>query len=248
MKSFLILIISSLLIIGCNKTQKDYKPQESDKKTVNQSDEQKTEDITKPESNMAGNTTSDFVTEIQFDMKETEKSITYEGNVVASVTWKDKFGVNILLVTESKEKEKGKNPSGERLLGKELYGYQFAKKDGEYELLWKIQDFIRECDFDLTLKYMKNSLTITDINKNGIAESTFLYRMSCKSDVSPDDMKLMMHEGKDKYAIRGSMILKIPGEDSYGGDMRIDAAFKNAPEGFLEYAKKQWNKFNTETL
>jgi len=71
--------------------------------------------------------------------------------------------------------------------------------------------------------------------------------MSCKGDVSEDDMKLMMHEGETKYAIRGSMKLKMGGE-TYGGKMNVDASFDKAPKEFLDYAKEQWNKFQTEKI
>jgi hypothetical protein len=85
------------------------------------------------------------------------------------------------------------------------------------------------------------------MDNNGIAENTFLYKMSCKGDVSPDDMKLIMHEGASKYAVRGSMILEMDGQ-KYGGEMKPDASFDKAPQEFLPYAIDQWNKFKTEKL
>jgi hypothetical protein len=72
--------------------------------------------------------------------------------------------------------------------------------------------------------------------------------MACKGDVSPDDMKLIMHEGENKYAIRGTMLLKITGEKPYGGEMKIDASFDKAPEEFVEFAKSQWKKYYTVTI
>lgn len=125
-------------------------------------------------------------------------------------------------------------------LSKELYGYHFIMDGSDGEELWKIQDFVKDCEFDLTLSYIPESLTVTDLDNNGIAESTFMYNLSCKSDVSPDDLKLMMHEGKNKYALRGYTLLT-----GIGGDYKVDKAFDDAPESFLDYAKKQWEKFKS---
>jgi hypothetical protein len=106
---------------------------------------------------------------------------------------------------------------------------------------------VKECEFDLILEYIKNSLSISDINNNGIAESVFLYKMACISDVSPMGYKLLMHEGKEKYAIRGTMLVVLPNIEPYGGEMKVDQSFDNAPSGFLDYAKRQWKKFQKQS-
>ena len=66
------------------------------------------------------------------------------------------------------------------------------------------------------------------------------------SDVSPLGYKLMMHEGKDKFAIRGTQKVVYEGVDPYGGETNIDKSFDSAPEGFLDYAKKEWKKFQKQ--
>ena len=140
----------------------------------------------------------------------------------------------------------GKYLEQESAYSKEFFGYQFLVKGDTAELLWKIQDIVKECDADLTLDYIANSLSVTDINKNGIGESTFLYTLGCRSDVSPLGYKLLMHEGKDKYAIRGTRLIVMKGAKPYGGEIKVDPSFDNAPVGFLDYAKKQWKKFEKE--
>ena len=95
---------------------------------------------------------------------------------------------------------------------------------------------------------MPKSISITDLDKNGIAESIFIYRMSCKGDVSADDMKLLMHEGETKYALRGTMNLFVNGENTQKGEMKVDDSFDKAPKVFLDYAKIQWTKYQTEKV
>ena len=72
------------------------------------------------------------------------------------------------------------------------------------ERWWTLTDFERDCRFDLYAGFLPDGLTITDLDGDGLAESTLLYTLSCRSDVSPARLKLILHEGKAKYAIRGT--------------------------------------------
>lgn len=151
----------------------------------------------------------------------------YKGKPVEAASWTDSNGDNLVIITESGSSDR------------QLYGYHFIMDGNDGEELWMIQDYIKDCEFDIRLDYVPESLSITDLDADGIGESTFLYNMSCKSDVSPDDLKLMMHENDNKYALRGYTY--IANVDA-GGDYKVDAAFNNAPASFLEYAKEQWNR------
>jgi hypothetical protein len=153
------------------------------------------------------------------------------------------MGENIVLITETSEKTQ----SGNNRM-KELFGYHYIISGGEAKLLWRINDFVKDCPVDITLSYLPKSISITDLDKNGIAESSFLYKTSCKGDVSADDLKLIMHEGETKYAIRGVMKLIVGGETYEKGIMNVDPSFDKAPKEFLDYAKSRWNKFHTEKI
>lgn len=114
-------------------------------------------------------------------------------------------------------------------------------------MLWKLYDLVEICPYDLDATFLPNSLTITDLDDNGIAESTFLYKLGCGSDVSPVQLKLIMHEGKAKYALRWETRVRIGGPDEkVGGQKTIDPAFRQAPKVFLDYALQQWNAFVEE--
>ncbi|HLT24491.1 MAG TPA: hypothetical protein VK004_05145 [Ignavibacteria bacterium] len=152
----------------------------------------------------------------------------YKGKPVEAASWTDSNGDNLVIITES-----GSSSDAE------LYGYHFIMDGNSGEELWKIQDFVKDCEFDLRLNYVPESLSITDLDGDGIGESTFLYNMSCKSDVSPDDLKLMMHENDNKYALRGYTY--ISSVDA-GGDYKVDPAFNNAPAEFKDYAIQMWQR------
>lgn len=192
--------------------------------------------------------TSNEVIMKDFKGNDLSPEIKYSGKIITGKKWSDKNGENILIITETGIRKRKSEEEGEYNLTKELFGYHYADRNsGSYDLLWKINDFIKDCMFDLTLSHIKNSLTITDINNNGVAESTFLYKMACRSDVSPCQLKLMMHEGSKKYALRGRMFISMQ-EWKEGGEYEVDKSFNDAPSGFLDYAKEQWNKFKRETI
>lgn len=217
----------------------------------------KTDSGSKPDTTQAGSTTNQNtegssgtseskppggIKNLTYETGTLPASVKYDGKLVAGAKWEDNNGLNVLIITETPEKTQ----SGEERM-KELFAYQYVIDGESSRQLWKVNDFIKECPLDITLSYMPKSLTITDLDNNGIAENTFMYRMACKGDVSPDDMKLIMHEAGSKYAIRGSMLLELAGE-KYGGEMKIDASFDKAPKEFLDHAKAEWTKFKNEKV
>ncbi len=246
MRQFLALAAMIILFSACNKdnkttdtvTKKDSSSQNNTNKNTN-ADPQNAGDTKTPAADISGSS----LTNVEYGISKLPPSLKgYEGNIVAMAKWEDKLGANVLFVTETDLQAKGDNHS------KELYAHHYTITDKENKLVWKINDFIKDCPVDVTLQYMPKSISITDLNKNGIAESIFLYKMSCRGDVSSDDLKLMMHEGETKYAIRGVMTLVYNGETQQKGSMTVDASFDKAPEEFLAYAKEQWNKFQTEKI
>lgn len=241
MKTFL--FISILFFFGCGKDSKK-SPEESAMPSVKESAAEKINSGISKDT-IEKNNTNQISTDlgyIKYGISKVPESIQYSGSVVAMAQWDDKLGSNIVFITESAE------ISNEDTRSKELYGYHYITDNSEYVRLWKINDFIKDCPVDLTLEYTDKSLIITDLNQNGIGESSFLYKLSCKGDVSSDDMKFIMHEDKNKYAIRGTMNLVMNGQELEKGNMKVDPSFDNAPLEFLEYAKKQWNKFKTENV
>jgi len=91
--------------------------------------------------------------------------------------------------------------------------------------------------------------------------------LSCRSDVSPSDMKILIHENEVKMGLRGTMILEMdkanmdadfepdaskidlsdkPEIDQYMGLMgryKNEDDFKDQPKVFLENARKLWMEF-----
>lgn len=190
---------------------------------------------------------------LAFDPKALPAEIRYKGKVVAGARWLDKNGENLLLLCETGSfkspvpPHSKENPYKEWGRAAELHGYHYVKAREKFTPLWQLSDSVKICPFDLEAAFLPNSLTITDLDGNGIAESTFLYKIGCRSDVSPVHLKLIMHEGKEKYALRGETLVRVGGpEEKLGGQKTIDPAFRRAPKVFLDYALQQWNAFVEE--
>ena len=200
--------------------------------------------------------------------------IRFKGKLYEAWQWTDKLGEN-LLVTSVVEpyNDKEKDEDGESGQSAELHAFHFIKKDTSYKLLWKIIDAVKICPFDITCGFIKDATTVTDLNNNGIAETTVQYSLACRSDVSPAYMKLIMHEDTVKYSLRGAMWLKSSPEDSFTvtestvnleklpkkkdeyeqavqgfGRYENEKEFAAAPPAFLTYARSQWMKHVKEKM
>jgi hypothetical protein len=190
---------------------------------------------------------------LAFDPQALPQEIRYNGKIVAGARWLDQNGENLLLLCQtgpvSKPVPRSSKYYGFEKWGvtAELHGYHYVKAGKKFALWWKIFDSVKTCPFDLVATFLPNSLTITDLDGNGVAESTFLYKLGCRSDVSPVQLKLIMHEGKAKYALRGETMVPTtePGK-KLGGQKVVDPAFDHAPKVFLDYAVQQWNVFVEE--
>jgi hypothetical protein len=114
--------------------------------------------------------------------------------------------------------------------------------------VWKARDFVNQCEFDLTLEVVEGSIRLTDLDGDGEPEVSFMYRLACRSDVSPLDAKLLMYEGATKYALRGQTKERVGENEFAGGEFTVDPAFEQAPRQFVEFARAQWKSLIVDTV
>lgn len=155
--------------------------------------------------------------------------------------WHDASGENWLVLYETGSYIE----KGEMKASAKLSAVLYQKTDSGFVQQWKMIDFIRDCELDLTCAFYAENLSITDLDKNGLAEITMVYALGCKGDVSPNEKKLIMFEGGKKYAIRGEELM-IMQKDTIGGTMTADTSFSKAPPAFLAFAKEHWKKFGLQ--
>ncbi|MEM6397805.1 MAG: hypothetical protein AAF741_15760 [Bacteroidota bacterium] len=200
---------------------------------------------------------------------EVPNDLEVKGSLLLAKQWNDQNGENILIISRVgplDEAEENIVDYGDQYA--ELYGEQYIKTENDYELLWDIYDFQRNCPFDLSLGLLPNSTTITDLDDDGFTETTLVYKLGCRSDVSPLGMKVLMHENDTKMGLRGFMSLKEVGSgfeydyskvDTTGlseidmiyathGAYENEIDFKEQPSVFLEHAQGLWKKYVNEGL
>jgi hypothetical protein len=171
------------------------------------------------------------------------RAMAHQGTPLVAKRWTDRLGENTLVLTQTGKRRARACEFGEDVCSDaEVYAYHYVRKGATTSLLWRTTDFVRGCSFDLYAGYLPESVAITDLDGDGVAESSFMYLLACRSDVSPATLKLIMHEGAQKYAARGT---SRPRGAPEGGEMRLDDAFSRASRSFASFAGEQWRRFRS---
>lgn len=202
-------------------------------------------------------------------LKVVDKKLRYRGKLYEALQWKDKLGENVL-ITSVLGPYKGKSMDMSETQTIELFAVHYVKTDTGYKALWRLNDIQKDCELDIAGFFIPKATTVTDLDKDGIAETKVQYGLSCRGDVSPSYVKLIIHEEADKYALRGQRWVWIGEEadttfkvtdknanlekfpvknDDYTWEMgryENEKEFAKAPEAFLLFARREWIKFAVE--
>jgi hypothetical protein len=164
----------------------------------------------------------------------------YKGKIRYGKRWKDARGENIVILTESGVYWKD---IYDATRSAKLYAYHFIRnRDSAWDEQWKMNDIVDDCAWDVRCEFFENSLTITDLDGDGLAEVGFAYGLSCNGDPKADEKKLVFFEGIDRYSIKGTTSY-FEKKKKTGSDKITENKFDDAPDAFSEYATQQWNKF-----
>ncbi|WP_294956751.1 M949_RS01915 family surface polysaccharide biosynthesis protein [uncultured Flavobacterium sp.] len=182
----------------------------------------------------------------KIDSTQFPASIKYEGFIKNAVRWKDKLGDNIVITTETGYHINKKFTHETEGSDAELFAYHFIVSGNEVKQTWRVYDYISDCPVDIVASFVKNTFQVTDLDKNGIAETWLMYKTVCHGDVSPSDMKIIMYEGNTKYAMRGENKVAVGIDDNgkkqfEGGEYKMDENFKKGSKAFKEFAEKLWS-------
>lgn len=207
---------------------------------------------------------------VKISQSQLPASIKITGTMHEAWQWKDARGENILVTSYSPLRER-KDKNGEIYNSRKLFILQYVQESGVYAPAWQWSDDIPDCMFDLACNFIPASTTITDIDRNGVAEIKVQYELACRSDVSPTLMKLVMQQSGKVYGLQGSRWIAMQeGErfpvtekdvnlekltrpaDEYqrylqeNGRYQSEREFSGAPAGFLSFARTEWLKFAIE--
>lgn len=167
------------------------------------------------------------------------KGIAVESKIEKAVTWTDKNGENFAIFSRRETTKKSKDETLES-------GYLDVKHVvmGEPpKVLRHVKDQVEKCDADMLVEFRDAALELTDLDKDGIGELTFAYALTCASDMTPAELKLLTIENGDKYILRGWTRMEAQGTNKpSGGEFTVDPSFKSGPPAFFEHAKASWLK------
>ena len=171
------------------------------------------------------------------------KTVKYEGRLINGIGWKDKIGEHIIITSETGIYQSPKFSHDDNDgADAELFAYHFIKNGDTYKQKWKVYDYISDCPVDIEANFIKNTLHITDLDKNGVAEVWLMYTKVCHGDVSPSEMKIIMYQGNQKYGMRGENKIQLNKTEYMGGDYKFDKPFLDAPKSFRTFSKTMWNE------
>lgn len=155
----------------------------------------------------------------------------------------DRLGAHVLLLTRATEQTQPMPGEGrmERTALRALY---YTKTGGAWTQEWEVKDWV-DCPVKMTkASFFTDQVTVTDLNKDGIAEVTVPYTRFCAGE--QESVKVILRQGPHKFALRGDAMVLRPGQQSFGGTFRTDKDLE-LPENaaFRAHVIKTWNQVYT---
>lgn len=184
-------------------------------------------------------------------LDELSKEISYKGEFLNCTTWTDKLGENYLITSQSSVHQE-ELPEGTLLSSKELYARHYIKDGEHFTVLWQLYDFLEgDCGM-FTVDYLCKPY-INDLDRDGICETWLVYQLGCRTDYGVPllTMKVIMHSGTKKYAIRGKRDVLYPRPailPSIPGSFQMDDNYKTLSESVRDFGIVLWHKFQVEEL
>lgn len=188
----------------------------------------------------------------QVGYNDIPRDIFYRGTLVECLEFDDANGHNLLFLTQTGKfpvSEKDETGKYKKVNDKaEIYAYMFTKSgNAAYRNTWKMMDAQLCDDFDLYAGFTKGSLSITDVDGDNIAEVSFQYTKSCRSDVSPADRFLTCYEGTQKFQYFGITQLEGMPLEQANKDIKTPMAPEIEPlldEKWIKFAEDSFKQFN----
>ncbi|MBS1912673.1 MAG: hypothetical protein JST22_11865 [Bacteroidetes bacterium] len=175
-----------------------------------------------------------------FDIRKIPAACRYSGEVLGGARWDDANGDNVLIVTHTMKVPPGAETDESNARAEQIIGILYATSGGGTKQLWKIQDAANNvCDLGHGLL---SKIVVADLDSDGVAENAFVYNIEGSCDVSPITVKLIMHSGTTKLAIRGTTRAQVSENSIVGGEKTFDPAFNGLPESYREFASQLWEK------
>jgi hypothetical protein len=170
--------------------------------------------------------------------------VTYSGKAVHSLTWKDREGRHVFIASESGLAQTA-DSAGSDLKRGTITARHYVLADTN-RLTWTETDSVVGCGADADLGFLTSAFQLTDLDSDGIYELWLVKRSACRSDVSPADMQLVMHEGDQRFTMIGKTRVRISEKESIGGEYDFNNQFLEGNPKFKKRGMDMWNDFMKE--
>lgn len=164
------------------------------------------------------------------------RGVTVRGEFQSGIKFTDKNGTNYLLFSKKAQLQSA-------MLFVEDW---VVPAKGAPRNLLPVRDLVETCEMGgVTARFHDAARSVTDLDGDGIAEVTFAYELSCRSDVSPGTYKLLLLENGTKYILRGETTVD-PGDGIMGGTFTAEPTPSKWPAGFLRHATELWKSTDAD--
>ncbi len=155
--------------------------------------------------------------------------------IIDSIWFKDDLGEHCILISNSFSQ------ASEGIDTRTLSAVQFLSNGNSWTKEWQIKDWVNCEGLDLEARFLRDLFTFTDLDSNGIIETTVAYYLICTGGVAAKPTKVIMRQGDTKYAVRGESFVYIDDTYQLGGTFKADECL-NAKPVIKEHLIEIWKK------
>lgn len=159
-----------------------------------------------------------------------------------TVHFRDKDGEGLLVLSRSDGQatdEETAEDVDKVVLIATLYGRTTA--DDPFKSRWQIDNETTCAGLDLDVGFYLDATGASDLNNDGVAELTIVSHAFCGGGIDPQDIVVELREGPAYYAIEGTSLVSVPGEEAYGGERKDSPSLKNASKVLRDHLETVWN-------
>jgi hypothetical protein len=157
------------------------------------------------------------------------------GEIKYKAMFTDRLGRHFLILTRDYKEDADEKETIS------LHAHQFLLTNSTWKQEWVIKDSVECHGVDIDGNFVKDPVSLTDIDGNKIVETTVAYYLICTGGVAPKKTKAILRQGENKYTIQGESLVRIDAKTSFGGTFSADQILDTKSE-FKTHLIVVWKK------
>lgn len=148
------------------------------------------------------------------------------------LSWTDRQGYHIVMM-ETFDERSGEEPDTQSSW---VYITHELQTESRRNQTWTYQSGEYDCPVDVYAGF-RAAPTFSDLNEDGVYEIWFIIEKSCKGDISPSQLEiLMVDENGKQYLAQGETLLHFPDGNIDGGAYDV-GDFDRLPQIYRDFAE-----------